>query len=53
MRKKIWRLLKNLEKEKINTNEAYIQLCYLLLVVRFKKLYTKKVGREQLTLPTN
>jgi hypothetical protein len=33
MRKKIWRVLKDLEKEKINTNEAYSQLCDLYSVV--------------------
>tara|TARA_R110000772_G_scaffold37589_4_gene89225 strand:- start:2455 stop:2649 length:195 start_codon:yes stop_codon:yes gene_type:complete len=33
MRKKIWKVLKNLEKEKINTNEAYSQLCDLYSVV--------------------
>ena len=29
MRKKIWRVLKDLEKENINTNEAYEILCDL------------------------
>ena len=33
MRKKIWKVLKDLEKEKINTNEAYSQLCDLYSVV--------------------
>jgi DnaJ-class molecular chaperone len=33
MRKKIWKVLKDLEKEKINTNEAYSQLCDLHSVV--------------------
>ena len=33
MRKRIWKVLKDLEKEKINTNEAYSQLCDLYSVV--------------------
>jgi len=34
MKKKIWKIVKDLEKEKINTNEAYHLLCDLYDVVK-------------------
>jgi exosome complex RNA-binding protein Csl4 len=34
MKKEIWRILKDLEKDKITTNEAYNSLCVLFGVIK-------------------